>query len=69
MTDPDTSAIDLETENARLRNWLGMVARDLGHLRVRIGLQDPGSPWPGELAAIERAATALLPPAEGEATP
>ncbi len=53
-------------ERNRLRDGLRVLAGEVGYLRVRIGRMDPGSPWPGELAAIERAAAALLAPAAAE---
>ncbi len=49
-----------EREVRRLRAGLARVALDIDNLATRIGLQDLGSPWAGELGRIAQAAAALL---------
>ncbi len=44
----------------RLRAGLARAAIDVDNLATRIGLQDLGSPWSGELGRIAQAAAALL---------
>ncbi len=53
-------------EAERLRAGLARAALDVDNLATRIGLQDLGSPWPGELGRIAQAAAALLEPAAAE---